>query len=336
MKTAAILLLFTTSVFAQQQPHTELFPSDFIPSPCASKEPCTSFTSISFEQAAHAFLMRELDPKWNEAHHAQLEAMTPPYCAKRATCNASPGRLWWFCNDVLALELRATCDTLFEAAAHPDDNRQCHTWMDTYVSGVDQRGSKDWATAQKCLKDSDIDTKTPRQMDWWSYPATIPSGYNGSIFVYAVDRQTHVPVEAEISFEDQNIYATAPPTGRPTTYYEFQWPRKLIRVPNAEGHTDLRPLMMSMTAPGYETVRTPVPAIIPKMITSLTRQAKTIIVTATDSITGKPVEAQVYLGDTTLGFTNEPIEVTIGKKHPDLWVRSPFDLYGDVVVLKKN
>ncbi len=334
MKKAALLLVFSTSVFAQQQPHTELFPSDYRPSPCASKEPCASFTDVSFEQAAEAFLLRELDSKWNDMHSDQLEATTKPYCVKRATCNASPGRVWWFCNDIFSQELRATCETLFDPATHQDDNTQCHTWMDTYSAGVDQHGSKEWAAAQKCAKEAGGQPATPRQMDWWSDPTTIPAGYKGPIRILAVDRETHVPVQAEISFEDQLIYATDPPNGKPTTYYVFKWPRKLIRVPNAGGHTDLRPVTMSITAPGYETVNTPVPTELPSMITSMSRDAKTITVKATDSITGKPVEAQVYLGDRTLGFTNQPIEVKIGKKHPDVWVRSPFDEYSDVVVLK--
>ncbi len=334
MKKAALLLLLSSSVFAQQHPHAEIFPSDFTPSPCASKEPCISFTNVSFEQAAHAFFNRDLDPKWSDKYGDQLEATTKPFCVKRATCNASPGRLWWFCNDVFALALRGTCETIFDPKTRPDDNRQCHTWMDTYVSGVDQHGSKDWAAAQKCLKESGVEPSGPHHMDWWSSPATVPAGYKGPIRIFAVDSETHVPVEAEISFEDQIVYATDPPTGKPTTYYVFNWPRILIRVPNADGHSDVRPVSMSITAPGYETVHTLPPTELPKMITSMKRDAHSLTITATDSDTGKPVEAQVYLGEQTVGFTNQPIELAIGKKHPELWVRSPFDAYSDVVLLK--
>jgi len=69
------------------------------------------------------------------------------------------------------------------------------------------------------------------------------------------------------------------------------------------------------------------------MVVSLVRNKTGFTVTATDSLTGKPAEAQVYMGDATVGFTNQPIAKTIGKKHPEIWVRSPFDAYSDVVVL---
>jgi len=97
---------------------------------------------------------------------------------------------------------------------------------------------------------------------------------------------------------------------------------------------------MTITAPGYETVTTRVPTIVPKMIVSITpaspawrRGINKITVNATDSLTGKAVEAQVFAGPQTLGFTNKPLELKVEKKgrHPEVWVYSPFDAYGDVV-----
>ena len=341
MKTAAFLILITSTAFAQQHPYNEIYPSDYTPSPCASRAACESFTQISFEGAAAAFMMRDLDPKWNDAHRDELLESTKPYCVKRATCNSSPGRIWWFCNDIFGQELRATCDVRFDPKTRANDNTQCHTWMDTYANGVDQRGSADWKQSQECLKRIPPAGTAARQMDWWSKPAMIPADYNnGPIQIYAVDRETHVPVEADISFEGQIVHGTDAPTGNPTTYYVMKWPRRLVRVPNAEGHTDVVPVNMTITAPGYETVTTRVPTIVPKMIVSITpaspawrRGINKITVNATDSLTGKAVEAQVFAGPQTLGFTNKPLDLKVEKKgrHPEVWVYSPFDAYGDVV-----
>jgi len=232
MKKLAFLLLIASSSFAQQHSYSEIYPSDFKPAECASKEKCESFTDVSFIQAAHAFLLRTLDTKFDNQYSDEFETTAQKFCVKRATCNASPGRVWWFCNDVFAQELRATCDTRF--TPNSDDWGQCRTWMDTYSAGVDQRGSKDWVLAQECLKKT---TPQPglRQMDWWSVPETIPVGYTGNVRIFAVDRETHVPVQADIRFEDQIIYATDPPVGQPVTYYVFKWPRKLNRVTRADG-----------------------------------------------------------------------------------------------------
>ncbi len=342
MKTSIFLLLLATTAFAQQHPHSEIFPADFTPHPCASSDPCVVFTEVNFEQAAHAFLLRNLDPKWVDLYGDEMKLVTKPYCVKRATCNASPGRVWWFCNDVFSQELRGTCDPRFDPKKQPFDNEQCHTWTDTFSSGVDQLGSTAWKKAQQCAKDAATTAATPRlhQMDWWSVPAVIPVGFKGPIQIYAIDRETHVPVQADIRFEGQIIYATDPPNGRPTTYYQFKWPRKMVRVPRADGHSDTVPVTMTIAAPGYETVTTPTPTAVPTMVVTVTPPpaewkpgVNKIQVNATDSLTGKPVEAQVYAATQTIGFTNKQLEVTIENKgsHPEIWVRSPFDAYGDVV-----
>lgn len=342
MKIATLLFLFAATALAQQHPHSEIFPSDYTPHPCASNDPCVAFTDVNFEQAAHAFLLRNLDPRWADMYGKELKLMAQPYCVKRATCNASPGRVWWFCNDVFSQELRATCDTRFDPKKQPSDNEQCHTWTDTFSSGIDQFGSAAWAKAQQCAKDAATGSATARlhQMDWWAVPPVIPVDFKGPIQIYAIDRETHVPVQADIRFEDQIIYTTDPPNGTPTTYYQFKWPRKMVRVPRADGHSDVVPATMTITAPGYETVTTPTPTAVPTMVITITPPpaewklgVNKIQINAKDSLTGKPAEAQVYAGPQTLGFTNKPIEITIEKKgrHPEIWVHSPFDAYSDVV-----
>ncbi len=319
------MLLLATTASAQQRP---IFPSDYKPSPCAPQNVCESFTQVDFPSAAFKFLLRNLEPAWDDQHRHELRAAVQPYCTKRATCMATPGNMWWFCNDVFAQEIRPICDAKFK---DPHNNEQCHTWIDTYANGVDQRGRADWQAAQACAKEKIAPTTTPKHFVWWSVPETIAVDYTGPIQVFTIDSETHVPVQAGLTFEGQIFYTNDPPTGRPTSYYVFNWPRKLVRVPNAQGHTDVVPPTMIISAAGYEAVRVPVPTIVPKMLASMKRSGKTITVTATDSITGKPVEGQVYLGEQTIGFTNRPIELP-AKSKGEIWVRSPFDAYSDVVV----
>jgi hypothetical protein len=324
---AALLVLIAIPAMAQTR---SIFPPDYKPSPCAPQNVCESFTEVDFPSAALHFLLRNLDGAWDAQHKVELTSAVQPYCTKRATCMATPGNMWWFCNDVFAQELRLECDARFKSAR---DNEQCHTWMDTFAVGVDQRGKGDWEAAQACAMEKVPAPSTLKKMVWWVTPSPIPVDYKGPIQIFTIDTDTHVPVQADISFEGQTFYATDPPTGKPVSYYMFKWPRKLVRVPNAEGHTDLIPPMMTISAAGYEPVKVPVPTVVPKMIVSLKREGKTITVTATDSVTGKPVEAQVYLDEHTIGFTNQAIELP-AKTKSGIWVRSPYDRYGDVVVAK--
>ncbi|HEY3056932.1 MAG TPA: hypothetical protein VGK31_13485 [Thermoanaerobaculia bacterium] len=328
------LLLFASTAFAQR----EIFPSDYKPSPCAPENACESFTEVKFSSAAFKFLLRTLEVAWDDEHRDELTAMVQPYCIKRATCMATPGNIWWFCNDVFAQEIRSACDRKYPPKAQPHDNEQCHTWVDVYSAGVDQHPKTDWEAAQRCAKTTPA--TTVRKMEWWSVPPAIPIDYKGVIQVYTIDSETHVPVQADIRFEDQTIYTQDSPTGKPITYYQFKWPRKLVRTPNAQGHTDVVPTMMTMSAAGYEPVQMRVPTVVPKIVVSMSpsvdklkRGRNTVTVTATDAATKKPVEAQVYVGDATAGFTNQPIEITVSRKRPEIWIRSPFDAYSDVVVV---
>ncbi|MGZ8852967.1 MAG: hypothetical protein ACXW2X_06185 [Thermoanaerobaculia bacterium] len=336
-KTTLVLLLLAPTSFAQQPPR-EIFPSDYKPSPCAPTEVCQSFTNINFESAAASFLMRTLDSKWSDEHRDDLKRMIPPYCLKRATCMGSPGRQRWFCNEVFAQELRLGCDAEFDGKTQAHDNEQCHTWVDVFSAGVDPRGSADWKVAQQCAKEKAGAQSAPRRMEWWMVPATIPLDYKGYLRLYAIDAETHIPVPTQVEFEGQTVYATSTPTGKPTAYYPFQWPRLLARAPNAQGHTDVIPTMMTLTAEGYETIKVRVPTPVPQMTVTMSPSklhagTNIITVTATDAATGKPVEGQVYAGEETIGFTNQPIEIKAGKgrKRPEIWVRSPFDVYSDVV-----
>jgi hypothetical protein len=342
MKTTMILavLLVASASFAEE-PKRELFPSDYTPAAaCAPTNACESFTDITFVSAANQHLLVTLDPNWTIAHRDEMLKVVEPYCTKRATCLASPGRYWWFCNDVFAQEIRGFCDKYDEKTQH-HDYESCRIWMDVYSTGVDQRGSPAWAAAQECLKKTVPASTALRKMEIWSTPATLPVKYKGVIQIFAIDTASHIPVEAEITEDGQVIYSRDVPSGKATTFYQFNIPSLTARVANAQGHTDIVPATMTLTAPGYEVLNVPVPTTIGKMDAKLSPPAdklkpgtNTITVISTDSATGKPVEGQVYIGDQTIGFTNQPIEITIEKKEkrPEIWVRSPFDLYSDVVV----
>lgn len=341
MKKLAIVLLFaaTAAMAQQQQPHSELFPSDYTPNPCGRGVSCESFTDVDMVTAAFTFLIQNLDPEWNRSHREELLQMMQPYCTKRATCMATPGNEWWFCNDVWVQELRQQCDVKYPVATAATDNGQCHTWIDTYATGTDQHGSADWKKAQECAKRDATPSTALRKLEWWSKPAVIPVKYDQQIQIFTIDSATHIPIQATITVEGQNLFSPESPLGRPTSYYPFSWPRQLHREPNAEGHTDVVAPMMTISAPGFEPVKARIPTSVPKMKASiapakLKTGVNTITVTTTDEQTGKPVEAQVYYGAQTVGFANQPVRITIpAKKRADIWVRSPYAAYSDVVVM---
>jgi hypothetical protein len=137
------------------------------------------------------------------------------------------------------------------------------------------------------------------------------------------------------------IYASDSPEGMPTSFYFVPWKGKLVRTPNAQGHSDVLPPEVRIESPGYKTVSFRLPVDVPKMIlkmdpdpSKLKRGKNIVTITATDATTGKPVEARVMGGDTVLGKTNAPFELELvkGQKRPEIWVTSLFDRYSDVVI----
>jgi hypothetical protein len=64
----------------------------------------------------------------------------------------------------------------------------------------------------------------------------------------------------------------------------------------------------------------------------LRRGKNRVTITAVDSVTGKPVEARVMGGERVLGKTNEPFELEITGKQPEIWITNLYDRYSDVVV----
>jgi hypothetical protein len=116
---------------------------------------------------------------------------------------------------------------------------------------------------------------------------------------------------------------------------------KWVRVPNADGHTDIVAPTVTLSFAHHPQMKFPLPVQVPKMTAvmqpaTLKPGRNTVTVITKDAITGAPVEARVMYGDLTIGESNQPvvIEVKKGAKRPDVWVTSLFDAYGDVVVLR--
>lgn len=340
MRNAVISFLFLAASIAHaQEAPRATFPDDFTPSPCALKQTCESYDRTQLRNAAFTMLGLSPDGKWFEDHYDQLIKLYAPICRKHATCLATPGNNFLFCDDLLINEYRAVCDRQFPKSASEFDNEQCRNFTEIWALGVDMHASAYAKQGQECAHEQGLDAMHTKPPIVWIVPATIPRDYKGDIFVYAIDPETKVPVRADIELDKQVIRAPANPTGRTSTGYPFKWTHKYNRVKNAEGHEDLVAPTLTLRPDLYPPVTIPLPAPPPKMIVEMTPAklragVNKVVVKARDAETGEPVEARVMLGRDAVGETNQPIEITLkrGAKIPEVWVTSLFDAYSDVVV----
>jgi hypothetical protein len=335
-KLVLLLLLALPALAQDRQP----YPDDYKPSPCANAAPvCKTFAQSQFADVA-AKRGFDLGAEWTIAHWQELSEALAPACAKIATCFATPGNTFTFCNDVVADEVNETvCDRY---AAGSEDRTKCDFFVRIYMVGHDRNSRKPWEKLQECAKAQPAST-AERTFEWWMVPEKIGPDYAGKFMVYAIDSETQVPVRARVKLDvPEVIYAPESVDGQTTAYSAFPWKAKLVRVPNAQGHRDVVPPTMHIEAPGYRTVShqlvMDVPAMNVKMEpepSKLKRGRNTVTITATDAATGTPIEARVMAGATTvLGKTNVPFELEIvkGRKRPEIWVTSLYDRYSDVVV----
>jgi hypothetical protein len=325
------LTLGAAPLFAQSHDFT---PDTFPVSPCAPANSCQSFTDSELVSSAFTFYGLQLDMNWVTAHRDPVLKELEGACKRHATCLGTPGSTFWFCDDVLAFEAHRVCPKLF-----PSDD-QCKAYIETWLLGVDLRAKELSQTAQKCA------AKTPpaqhtKSLEVWTNPEVLPPLFKGKLTFYARDPDTHLPVYAKFTFENQVIYATSNPEGLPATIYAFDYTPKFKRVPNAEGHSDVVPPTVTVTAPNYPPTTFQLPAQVPKMIVTmkppeLHRGKNVITIEARDAATGKPVEARVMSGSDPIGDTNMPITLQLNRKgqHPEIWVTSLFNLYSDVIVAK--
>jgi hypothetical protein len=333
MKKALVLfLLAATSALANgpRQP----FPDEYTPHPCAPLVACDAIPQWQFLDTA-ALKGFNVDSDWLDANWGRMTELTRPACAKLATCFATPGNLSIFCVDLLRPEMIALCERF---PRDSKDYEQCGMFMRMFAIGIDLRDKQIWKDAQACAAE-----KTPataqRTMHVWMDPDDFRR-YQGSFRVYAIDTETHTPVMALVSIPETTLRAGAP-GGKPYTSYDIKWQPKFVRVPNAAGHTDVVVPKITVTAPNYAPVTLDAPMTRGKLVVEMTppvarlkRGKNVVTVTARDAETNKPVELRVYLGETVLGDTNEPLEIEIrkGQKRPEIWATSLYDLYSDVVV----
>jgi len=339
----SILLLATLQLAAAELPPPSprpVYPDDYAAHPCAP-EGCETFIEGNFRDAAYRFLGLTLDAAWFDTHNEEMRGLVKPYCQKRNTCIATPGNSHMFCDDLIAQPIRELCDLHFPKDTHPVDWDQCRTWTETWTLGVTQHSLPVWREAQACTTEKAPGAMHSKPADFWMVPATVDYDYPGFITFYAIDPDTHVPVLEHLSWEGQTVYAPANPTGETATYYPFKAQFKLIRVSNAEGHTDLVAPMVTVKSDYYPTQTFRLPMVLPKVAVAIKPDPRTlktgthkVNVTATDVATGKPVEMQVMLGSEILGPTNQPLTIVRKKREklPEIWATSQFNRYSDVVV----
>jgi len=338
MRNAILFLLLFAASFASAQ-ERQPFPDDFTSSPCAVAGTCVSYDRSQLRSAAFTMLGLSPNGQWFDDHYDQLTKLYAPICRKHATCLATPGNNFLFCDDLLIREYRAVCDRTFPPSTNAFDHEQCREFTEIWALGVDMHASGFATQGQQCAKEQHLDVMHTKPPIVWVVPATIPRDYDGDIYVYAIDPDTHVPVRADIDIEKQLIRAPANPTGKTSTGYPFKWTHKFNRVKNAEGHEDLAPPTLTLNPEFYPPVIITLPATPPKMIVEMTPAklragVNKVIVKSRDAETGQPVEARVMIGRDAVGETNEPIVITLqrGMKVPEVWVTSLFDAYSDVVV----
>lgn len=339
MKTIlATLLLIATAASAQQPAKREVFPNDYKPQPCAAdgKAVCESFSPLKLTAYGLAFQGFSIRQEWVDAHWNEMTAAFAPLCTKIGNCFTIKDNDWVYCVDAMQDEFLATCNRFPKGS---DDRNQCVMFAKTYYVGL---GSKQalFDQAQSCVAKQEPQT-APRKLEVWFDPALVELHHVGKLNIYAIDAETRIPVRATIAMDGaEPMQSTEGPITK--TGYPNKWTAKYKRVPNADGHTDVAPPMLTFTATSYETVTVPMPMpeihamtaeLSPK---TLKRGMNTITVTAKDAKTGKPVWGHVMAGTLVLGETNKPIELEWkkGEKRPEIWVRSLYDRHHDVVVMR--
>lgn len=335
-KTLAILLLLAPALLAET-PQRQAYPDDFKPAQCAVPDKvCKSFNK-SQQAAIAAERGYDIGQEWIDKHWDELMADIGPVCNKIATCFATPGNDYLFCNDVTLDETIAKCDRYSDY----EDKKRCVWFLNTFMHGHDRKSLPEWEEMQACAKEREEPAKD-RTMEYWIEPATFGPDFDGTFFVRAIDSVTHVPVQAHLTIQSKDvIYADDVPDGLPTTHYPVKWKPRLWRVPNADGHRDVAAPQVTINKEGYLPVTFSLPVSVPTMTVTMSPATlkngkNTVTITARDAATGVPVEARVMAGPSTiLGKTNIPFELQLarGEKRPEIWVTSLYDRYNDVVVV---
>ncbi len=331
---ALSLVILALAILADER---EPYPADYKPHPCAPAKGCQTWKQSEFVQAgARVQSYTLMQPKWVTEHWNELETALAPYCAKLATCYATRGNTYLFCDNTTAPMMVKVCDRYAKGSP---DQEQCVMFVRTYATGVILNSFAIWKAAQECTSATPAPQEL-RKLEVWMNPATLPLEFDGTFMIRAIDADTRVPIQANVTIGDEDLFADAP-GGRPMTGYSLKWKTKLAPVKNAQGRTDFLPPQLRVEATGYEPVTFPLPIESRRMIVETTTPIEKlkpgkhrVTFTVRDSATGKPVDARVMLGGQPLGEANQSLELEVkrGEKRREIWVKSLFNLYSDVVV----
>ncbi|HEX2059644.1 MAG TPA: hypothetical protein VHK90_02800 [Thermoanaerobaculia bacterium] len=333
MKTIVASLLLLATALSAQTPKREVFPSDYKPHPCAADGTavCESFSPLRIKSYALAFRGYNIHQEWIDAHWDEMTKAFLPLCTKIGNCFTVRDNDWVYCLDIMRDEFLATCNRF----TTPHDRDQCNMFAMTYYVGLGAK-TELHRKAQECAPAPD-----GRTLEAWIEPKLIEPHHEGKVTIYAIDAETRIPVRAKLEIDgDAKLKSTEGPN--PTAGYPSIWEAKYKRVPNADGHTNVAPPTVTLTATGYEplTLTLPMPEVHAMKVemnppaSKLRRGTNTITVTATDAVTGKPVWGHVFAGTLLLGETNKPIELVWnkGEKRPEIWVTALYGQHHDAVV----
>ncbi|MBV8517981.1 MAG: hypothetical protein JO197_11330 [Acidobacteria bacterium] len=332
----ALASALAASAGAAQRP---AFPDVYVTPPCAASHVPISFPKHNLVAQGAVQRGFELDSSWIEKHWNDLMAVMNPASAQMAACYATPNNTYLFCNEINRADVARTC---MKYPMKSRDYEQCIGFYYIYYLGIDSSSKALYTDAQKCANEQPAVAHN-RPPEVWFSPEHLPVGYKGNVTVFAVDPDTHVPVEGVITVDKQTIYSTASYDGKVRTSWPFPWNAKLNREPNASGHTDVVAPRLTLDTPGYPTMTFTMPYDIPKVVVDITPSpdswkrgvTNTITVHAKDASNGKPVEMRVYANDLILGNTNQPLRLELARnaKLPEIWATSLFNQYSDVVVV---
>lgn len=333
-KLIATLLLIAPAVLAQDAPR-KAFPDDYTPTKCPTIT-VQSYQESELASAASAFFAFTLDMKWIHEHFPAVRAEIEKEYPKVTTCFATASNTKMGCLDVMADEFRNICPRLYSAAY---DREVCLETVETYVLGLDQRLQPAYLKTRECALQHP-DTRTNKTLDVWTVPASITSPKAANdITIFSIDHDTHVPILASVSIEDQRLFAPSNPTGEMATGYIFKWPLKYAHVKTAEGREETVGPMVTVKADGYPTVSFRMNVAPPTVsvstdpaLSSLKRGRKNTLTVYARDAAGHAVDGRVMLGKTEVGRTNTPITVTLPKKGAELWVADLSNDASDVVV----
>lgn len=332
----SIFLLLAPLALAGDAPRPP-FPDDYKPQPCAPKDICSSVPRAQFSGLAK-LRGYTLPQEWVVTHWDELMRLMHPVCEKVANCQTVPGNHWVWCKDVLTDDFTNACS----AFADETDRERCRYFTAVFFVGQDEPTRLSHPAAQKCATEQNAG-KPERTLEYWMLPAKLPFGFDGRITIHAIDAETRIPVMAHVTIDASRFSPVDSIDGTPITGYVQQYRLRMKHVSRADGHRDVVPPIITLTAPGYRTETFALPVEESEMILEMSpktlKRGKTVVtITARDSITGKPVDARVMGDDRVLGKTNRPfvVEWKKGQPSPEIWVTSLYDIYDDAVVFPKT